>query len=586
MFLRLLLVASVCMLFVSGEVSATEGKRVALVIGNAAYKYTSELANPRNDAEDIAAALKKLGFDVMSGTDLTRSAMENLLRNFALRLKQADVGLFFYAGHGVQANGKNYLIPVDARLSTEDSLDFEMIRLSVVQRIMERNAKTNLIFLDACRDNPLRRNLARSMGGRSASLGQGLAQVEAGVGTLISFSTQPGNIAFDGLGKNSPYTSALLEHIHSQNDLSTLLINVRNTVMAKTANKQVPWEHSALRAQFYFSSPAPPSSPALFKAQPKVAANMAWQEVKNTEDPEVLRTYINIYQGTVYAALAKSRLALLSQASTENGRTHSSSQNLQAPPPIPPVPSPAPLERLTRQVQSELKRVGCLSGEVDGKWGPKSTGALRGFLNIVHGRMSPRKPSRAALELLRTATGKVCDPLANPTYLIGSWSCRVDGRIVLLERPVFRKPSLRTPKKRSHRLRKPDRRYPTYRNSSFTSSEVEKNPVSTFQCRSRYKTYRYNGEYFWSNGELECARTLFDGAPSNFTTSFKDKSWLVGNKLYRQSYWQSEKYLGWDLVTVATVSGENMSGEKSAEMDGADGSLYKLTTNYSCTLEE
>jgi uncharacterized caspase-like protein len=220
-------------------------KRVALVIGNAAYQSTPALTNPRNDATDMAAALKKLGFQVVEGFDLDKSSFERKVRDFADTMAGAEVGVFFYAGHGLQVAGHNYLVPVDAKLSTLAALDWEMVRLDLVQRTMERETETNVIFLDACRDNPLARNLARAMGTRSAEIGRGLAPAEAGVGTLISFSTQPGNVALDGTGRNSPFAGALVKRVGASNDdLSALLIDVRNDVRKETQNKQVPWEHS------------------------------------------------------------------------------------------------------------------------------------------------------------------------------------------------------------------------------------------------------------------------------------------------------------------------------------------------------
>jgi uncharacterized caspase-like protein len=239
---------------VSGGAAAE--KRVALVIGNSAYQHAPELENPRNDAADMAAALMALGIEVIEGLDLDKQAMDHKIRDFSKILSGADAGIFFYAGHGLQVNGTNYLVPVDAELSTAAALEFEMVRLDVVQRIMEEEAKTNVLFLDACRNNPLSRNLARAMGTRAAGIGQGLAPVESGVGTLISFSTQPGNVALDGTGRNSPFAGALIKHITASSDpLSDLLVAVRNDVMEATGKKQVPWEHSALTGRFYFKPP-------------------------------------------------------------------------------------------------------------------------------------------------------------------------------------------------------------------------------------------------------------------------------------------------------------------------------------------
>ncbi len=180
---------------------------MALVIGNSAYEHTNPLPNPHNDATDISAALERLGFEVIgSGVDLDKRSLERKIREFTSTLTGADVALFFYAGHAVQVGDQNYLVPVDARLASEADVDFETISLRLVLQHMERDRekKTSLVFLDACRDNPLAKNLARSMGTRSSSVGQGLAAVKGGVGTLIGFSTQPGNVARDGTGRNSP----------------------------------------------------------------------------------------------------------------------------------------------------------------------------------------------------------------------------------------------------------------------------------------------------------------------------------------------------------------------------------------------
>lgn len=245
-----------CMLGATAGTGSAEGGRVALVIGNSAYKTAGALANPKHDAADLAQQLRTLGFDVVDGVDLDKAAMDGKIRDFAIKLEGAAAGVFFYAGHGLQVGGVNYLVPVDAQLTTAAALDFEMVRLDLVQRTMEREAKTNVLLVDACRDNPLARNLARSMGTRSASIGRGLAAAESGVGTLISYSTQPGNVAADGAGRNSPYAEALVRHVRAKDDLSTMLINVRTSVMAATAGKQVPWEHSALTGRFYFNPAA------------------------------------------------------------------------------------------------------------------------------------------------------------------------------------------------------------------------------------------------------------------------------------------------------------------------------------------
>jgi len=197
-----------------------------------------------------------------------------------------------------------------------------MMRLDLVQRTMEREAQTNIIFLDACRDNPLSRNLARAMGTRSAEIGRGLAPVESGVGTLISFSTQPGNVALDGAGRNSPFASALARHIRSsRDDLGAILIAVRNDVMMETQRRQVPWEHSSLTDRFYFGPPPRPPAPA---DRPPAAAivteaERAWALIKDSKalsDFEAFRLQYG-KANSFYRQLAEKRIEELKKEAAQ-----------------------------------------------------------------------------------------------------------------------------------------------------------------------------------------------------------------------------------------------------------------------------
>lgn len=246
-------------LLLAAAYPALADKRLALVIGNGNYKHAGTLANPRNDASDVQAALKVFGFKVILGLDLDRKEMDAKIREFARALSDADTAVLFYAGHGLQVAGQNYLIPIDAKLESERDLEFEAVRVEMIMRQLEleREAKTSIVFLDACRNNPLSRNLARSMGTRGASVGQGLAQIDAGVGSFIAFSTQPGNVALDGSGRNSPFAAALTKRMkEGGRNLNTLMIEVRKDVLAATGGKQVPWDHSALTGDFYFDAKA------------------------------------------------------------------------------------------------------------------------------------------------------------------------------------------------------------------------------------------------------------------------------------------------------------------------------------------
>jgi hypothetical protein len=268
------LIASVLLTWVACP-SANAESRVALVIGNAAYTNAPALANPANDAKGVADALKNLGFAVILGVDLDKANFEKSLRAFTRELATADTGLLFYAGHGLQVGGHNYLVPVDAALAVERDLDFEAIRLDFILKQMEldRDGKTNIIFLDACRDNPLARNLARTMGTRSTAVAQGLAEVKTGVGTFIAYSTQPGNVALDGSGTNSPFAAALSQRVLEPGQpLTSIMIKVRNDVLAATRGQQVPWDHSALTGEFFFQLAA---LPHLDKPETPAAASQA-----------------------------------------------------------------------------------------------------------------------------------------------------------------------------------------------------------------------------------------------------------------------------------------------------------------------
>jgi len=237
------------------------GTRVALVIGNSDYANAGKLANPANDAGDMAEHLKKLGFQVFLGLDLNKAAFDAKIRDFSAALEESGTAILFYAGHGLQVGGQNYLVPVDAKLSRERDLEFEAVKLDFIMKQMElgREDQTNIVFLDACRDNPLSRSLARNMGTRSTAVGQGLAQVDAGVGTFVAYSTQPGNVALDGSGRNSPFTAALTKRmLEPGKNLTSVMIDVRKDVISTTQGKQVPWDHSALTGEFYFDPKAGP----------------------------------------------------------------------------------------------------------------------------------------------------------------------------------------------------------------------------------------------------------------------------------------------------------------------------------------
>jgi uncharacterized caspase-like protein len=508
--------------FVSASNALGADKRVALVIGNSAYQHAGTLANPTNDAADMAATLRKLDFEVIERSDLDKTELDRTIRQFARQLTGASVGLFFYAGHGLQVDGQNYLVPTDAKLDDASGLDFELVRIDTVQKTMERATRTNLIFLDACRDNPLARNLARSLGTRTTAIGRGLAPIESGEGTLISFSTAPGTVAADGTGRNSPYAAALVKQISSSRDeLSSMLIRVRNQVIQETGRRQVPWEHTALTASFYFLPPGSPApdphrlSPApSYEQQAELAF---WASVKDSRSAAIIQTYVDRFPKGTFAGLAQALIAQLKAEAEQNvvvsareadlqkaeeARRAAERQRAEAertaaqakqaeelqkareaarlarealaiaekerevalkaaeaarqaqdearkaveataqqtrvasiPDPRNELASEAQNEKLVRELQLALKRVGCDPGSADGKWGSKAKAALAEFAKRTKVALATDEPSPAALELISGRKGRVCPLICGDNEVENNGQCVARPRSRAAEQP-------------------------------------------------------------------------------------------------------------------------------------------------------
>lgn len=310
--------------------NANAERRVALVIGNSAYANATSLRNPRNDATDIADSLKKVGFEVELGLDLDQRGFAQAVEGFARALEGADTGLFFYAGHGVQMNDKNYLVSVNARLDSEFLLSSETIELDAVVRLMESKAPVNLVFLDACRNNPMLENLRRNLmtTKRSASLGRGLARIEpSGRDTLIAFAAAPGQEANDGAERNSPFTASLLQHMPKPGlEVSVMLKEVAADVRRDTRNSQRPQQLSDMARPFYFVKAAaatatakvePAVTPELIaKPAPQAPASPApvddraldvafWNAAQSSNDCDAIRAYLQRFPKGVFIELAK-----------------------------------------------------------------------------------------------------------------------------------------------------------------------------------------------------------------------------------------------------------------------------------------
>ncbi len=208
------------------------------MIGNSAYAGSAKLRNPTNDAKAISQKLRSFGFAVTEVIDANHERLISALSGFSQRAASADITLLFYAGHGVQINGTNYMLPIDLNMNDIAQAPLKGVSLSlVVEQYLP--GKTKLVFLDACRDNPLMQTASRGVS-------RGLAPINVSQGTLIAYATKDGQVAQDGDGKNSPFTKALLNHLDSPDDIAVVLRKVREQVMKETGNKQQPWEYGSL----------------------------------------------------------------------------------------------------------------------------------------------------------------------------------------------------------------------------------------------------------------------------------------------------------------------------------------------------
>ena len=479
------MLCTVWLMLASGGAVHAEN-RVALVIGNSTYKEISALPNPVNDAKLMTRTLKELGFEVVMTLDANRVEMGRAIRNFGKSLRAAGrdaVGLFYYAGHGVQAHGGNYLIPIAASIEDDADLEIEGLSSSYIMRQMDNAGnRLNLIVLDACRNNPFK--------GRFRSSQRGLTRIEAASGKLIAFSAGPGQAALDGTGKNSPYTSALAKVMKQPGlKVEEVFKQVRVRVEEETGGAQTPWEESSLRGEFYFSPKAQPEiaevtpQPALPAKQPTNTRPLlsegrdTWSAIQNTRSKAILQTFIEEYPDSVYAKFALARLKeLKSEEDTkrsieaaareqvereraareeaekretarreqtaredarkrrekakalrekreeeERERLRVAALNREA------ELSGKPDPDLPRKIQRALRQSGCNPGSVDGVWGRKSTAALKRFARWGGHRLPSEHLSRETLMLILKQSNEVCKDINKDTGLVLD-PTRIDGR--------------------------------------------------------------------------------------------------------------------------------------------------------------
>jgi hypothetical protein len=480
-------------------------KRVALVIGNSAYQNVARLPNPVNDGATIAATLKDAGFDVVdSRHDLPAAETRRVLRDFADRARDADIAVVYYAGHGIEVDGGNYLIPVDAKLERDTDVYDEALSLDRVLLAIEPAKQLRLVILDACRDNPFAKSMKRTVASRA--IGQGLAKIEpTSPNMLIAYSAKAGFTAADGDGKNSPFTVALSKHLTTPGlDVRRAFGFVRDDVLKITGNRQEPFVYGSLGGDDVPLVPAPAKvEPPASAPNPQAEARRDFELALRIGNKSAMSAFLVQYPDGFYASLAKLQLEKFATeearvAATEKARlaeqerarlaTEGAQKAVQAkaeadaksaeqariaaekakqvaqdqaaageqkraeaekaaadkaaakaatdskvaavtPTPAKETPNLAapssgvPQAEVTKSVQSELRRVGCLSAAADGNWNTTSQRSLTLFNRYAKTSVDTKLASTDALDTIKSKSSRVCPLVCEHGYKVDGDSC-------------------------------------------------------------------------------------------------------------------------------------------------------------------
>ena len=347
-------------------------KRVALVMGNSAYRNVGRLANPVNDSEAMSAIFRKAGFDVVDlKRDLSVSEMRRALRDFSDSVRDADIAIVYYAGHGIEINGSNYLIPVDAALESDIDVFDEAIPLDRILTVIEPARQLRLVILDACRDNPFNKSMKRTIGSRA--VGRGLAKVEPeSPNTMIAFAAKAGSTASDGDSTNSPFTTALVKFLPRPGlDLRKAFGYARDDVLKATNNRQEPFIYGSLGGDDVALVPATDKAAAdtATKTLDDATLELAfWESIKNDKNPQLFQAYLNRYPKGVFADIAKINLQQQKTAALNSAGIDQPDDKVE-------LKDPA----LLREVRERLYELNFDPGPFDGPTGPAAHDAVREF---------------------------------------------------------------------------------------------------------------------------------------------------------------------------------------------------------------
>lgn len=401
--MRLFNIALAVIALIGGLEVASAEKRVALVIGNSNYQRVARLPNPNNDAVDMATLLSKVGFKVSRKIDLDHTAFRKALQEFGRAAEGADFAIIYFAGHGVEVENRNFLVPTDGRLSADSDVEFEAIPLDLVMNALSGVSGVRVVLLDACRDNPFIAAMRRSNATRS--IGRGLAAIEPAAGTLVGYAAKEGTTAFDGGGRNSPYTAGLLAHLgESGVDIQFVFRKVRDTVLAATGGKQEPFTYGSLPGREIFIAPprgATAVSPANNSSRDASLTEIElWTSIRDSKSSGALRKYLQLYPDGLFVPLARLQIQQLENADHQSDASQEDAPN-----------------ELTRRIQRELGRVGCNPGDPDGIWGERTREALRRFARYSSAEIDMAKPTEIALKKLEGSTARVCPVVARPNSI-------------------------------------------------------------------------------------------------------------------------------------------------------------------------
>jgi uncharacterized caspase-like protein len=462
--LRILTLVGVTLALSAG--AATAERRVALIIGNSAYKNVVPLPNPASDAAAVAAMFKKAGFDVVdSKLDLGNTAMRRAVREFTGIARNADIAVVYYAGHGIEFDGSNYLIPVDAELASDVDVDDETISLDRIMRMLDPVKRLRLVILDACRENPFAKKMTRTVASRS--VGRGLAKIEVTTtDTLVAFAAKAGMTAADGSGDHSPFTAALLDSLAIPGlDLRIAFGRVRDEVMKNTDNKQEPYVYGSIGGSTIALIPKPAEKPVQaaapsaadtlardYEFAERVGTRQAWDsflaahstgffaDLARAARDKIVATEQQVTLGREKAAEeeAKRKAAeaiQLRAAEEARLKTEEAAKKLaeeeaklkakleevaksQTPMVVASAPSAVEAARnavpaidpadIARLLQFHLKRVGCDPGVLDGKWTDQSAHAMEEFNKREKASFDVKVASLSALDAVKQQKARVC----------------------------------------------------------------------------------------------------------------------------------------------------------------------------------